>query len=419
MTIQFPPAPTYADPVIADEITGKVKFNPLWLRWFLDLAGLLTAAGGGAGSFDHNSLLNLQGGTAGEYYHLTAAQHTALTGVQSANTVYAGPTTGAAAAPTFRGLVNADLPTNILAAGTLGSVGNFAINTNKFTVAASTGNTAVAGTLVVADSITATKAQNAPTQIGIINTSSGTGGVSSFNAAVNASLTAGYSTRMEATGSGYAGGGTFAPAYAGLLFSDSNMSGGLSIAARHVSGDVRIYAGGIADADLVATFADDLSTSLAGSLGVTGATTLSSTLAVNGNTLSTSQTTFNLINTTATTVNFAGGATAGLNIGNTSGSTVLKGVTISLTPSSVPALIIGSSGGGSDATWLAIQSNATGGPPLLYAAGSDTDIDLRLRPKGTGYVQFGGYNAATTETFSGFITMKDDGGTLRKMMICT
>lgn len=41
-------------------------------------------------------------------------------------------------------------------ASTLGVVGNFAVNTNKFTVAASSGNTAVAGTLGVTGILTAT-----------------------------------------------------------------------------------------------------------------------------------------------------------------------------------------------------------------------------------------------------------------------
>ncbi len=42
----------------------------------------------------------------------------------------------------------------VLFVGTLGSTGNFAINTNKFTVAASSGNTLVAGTLTVSSSVT-------------------------------------------------------------------------------------------------------------------------------------------------------------------------------------------------------------------------------------------------------------------------
>ena len=53
--------------------------------------------------------------------------------------------------------------------------------------------------------------------------------------------------------------------------------------------------------------------------------TLSADLAVNGGDLTTSATTFNLLNATATTVNFAGGASTALNIGHASGVITLGG----------------------------------------------------------------------------------------------
>lgn len=56
-----------------------------------------------------------------------------------------------------------------------------------------------------------------------------------------------------------------------------------------------------------------------------GALNLTGDLAVNGGDLTTSQTTFNLVNATATTVNFAGGASTALNVGNGSGTTTLAG----------------------------------------------------------------------------------------------
>lgn len=67
MPVNFPIPPTFADPVIYDENTKKQQFNPLWLRWFLDLAqAIVTPA-------QHNSLDGLQGGdaTSSQYYHLT------------------------------------------------------------------------------------------------------------------------------------------------------------------------------------------------------------------------------------------------------------------------------------------------------------------------------------------------------------
>jgi hypothetical protein len=60
-----------------------------------------------------------------------------------------------------------------------------------------------------------------------------------------------------------------------------------------------------------------------GTLGVTGAATLSSTLAVNGASLTTTQTTFNLLNATATTLNIGGAATT-LSIGASTGTTTIN-----------------------------------------------------------------------------------------------
>lgn len=75
----FPDPPTYADPVLLDEATGRQQFNPIWLKWFLDVAAFVSASGGGGGGgAAHNSLTGLQGGGTGEEYHFTAAEHTAL-----------------------------------------------------------------------------------------------------------------------------------------------------------------------------------------------------------------------------------------------------------------------------------------------------------------------------------------------------
>ncbi len=57
--------------------------------------------------------------------------------------------------------------------------------------------------------------------------------------------------------------------------------------------------------------------SISAALSVVGNTTLTGDAAINGGDLTTTATTFNILNTTATTVNFAGGATTVLNIGST------------------------------------------------------------------------------------------------------
>lgn len=75
----WPPAPTWANPVLVDERTGQSEFNPIWLDWFLRLQQLLSILDAASGNIDHNLLGGLQGGQAGQYYHLTATQHTTLT----------------------------------------------------------------------------------------------------------------------------------------------------------------------------------------------------------------------------------------------------------------------------------------------------------------------------------------------------
>lgn len=55
-------------------------------------------------------------GTLGDPFVISGA---ASFPVQIANTVFAGPTTGADAAPTFRSLVTADMPAYVMATATL------------------------------------------------------------------------------------------------------------------------------------------------------------------------------------------------------------------------------------------------------------------------------------------------------------
>jgi len=66
----------------------------------------------------HNNLSGLQGGVAGEYYHLTNSEHTdVISSISSkaANLFYASPN-GSAGTPTFRSVVAADLPISTTAA---------------------------------------------------------------------------------------------------------------------------------------------------------------------------------------------------------------------------------------------------------------------------------------------------------------
>ena len=84
-TIQ--PPPTYAELVVIDEVSGRARFNPIWLKWFIDLAQFVNASGGVTGAA-HNSLAGLQGGTVGgggQFYHLTQSQHSRATTAAQAN----------------------------------------------------------------------------------------------------------------------------------------------------------------------------------------------------------------------------------------------------------------------------------------------------------------------------------------------
>jgi len=43
----FQPAPTWAPVTVTDPLTGEDSFNPVWLKWFIDVAAFITANGGG------------------------------------------------------------------------------------------------------------------------------------------------------------------------------------------------------------------------------------------------------------------------------------------------------------------------------------------------------------------------------------
>ena len=66
-----------------------------------------------------------------------------------------------------------------------------------------------------------------------------------------------------------------------------------------------------------------------------------------------------------------------------------------------------------------MEGKAAGSAPVLSVQGSDTNIDLALTPKGTGVVQFGTLTATADTAISGYITIKDSGGTTRKLAVIT
>ena len=90
--------------------------------------------------------------------------------------------------------------------------------------------------------------------------------------------------------------------------------------------------------DNITMFSKADSTSVIFDVNNSGNTIVAGTLAVNGSTLSTDDTTFNLVNTNATTVNFAGAATT-VNIGTGAG-TVNINTTTNSTSSTTGALVV-------------------------------------------------------------------------------
>lgn len=65
-----------------------------------------------------------------------------------------------------------------------------------------------------------------------------------------------------------------------------------------------------------------------------------------------------------------------------------------------------------------IMTNAadTGFAPAIQAIGTDTNVDLALIPQAAGYLSFGNYTAGTFAQ-TGYITIKDAAGGLRRLMV--
>jgi hypothetical protein len=72
----------------------------------------------------------------------------------------------------------------------------------------------------------------------------------------------------------------------------------------------------------------------------------------------------------------------------------------------------------SNYTRLSLAATSTTAVVAAETAGTGADnIDLQLTPAGTGCVRFGSHSAIGAETVTGYITIKDAGGTERKVAI--
>lgn len=57
--------------------------------------------------------------------------------------------------------------------------------------------------------------------------------------------------------------------------------------------------------------------------------------------------------------------------------------------------------------------------PFLKAEGTSTNLDIRLQPKGSGAVRFGTHTASADAAITGYISIRDDAGTVRKIAVIT
>jgi hypothetical protein len=71
---------------------------------------------------------------------------------------------------------------------------------------------------------------------------------------------------------------------------------------------------------------------------------------------------------------------------------------------------------GSSVNYVQMTGSVTGASPSYAVAGSDTNVDLALTPKGTGKVRFGTYTG-TVLTPTGYVEIKDSGGTIRRLLV--
>jgi hypothetical protein len=64
---------------------------------------------------------------------------------------------------------------------------------------------------------------------------------------------------------------------------------------------------------------------------------------------------------------------------------------------------------------LEVLGSPTGAAPTLRARGVDANVDLALGTQGTGVLRFGTWTASADAAVNGYITIKDAGGTVRKI----
>jgi hypothetical protein len=377
----------------------------------------------------------------------------------AAGSAYTTPPTVAISAPTTAGGVQATATvtiglvsvTSVASGGTGYTVGDvLTVAGGTFTVACQVTVTAVSGGVITAASVTTGGSYTvAPT-----NPASVTGGTGS-SATFNLSFCIGSAFTITNAGSGYieqptitfsGGGGSGASAIA-------SVGGGVAIRSIGSTGTEAIgfyTANSIANSNTPVVRIRDVNSNAGTNAGFLmlqsnngyaqivaqgGASSQANLhIASNGtgwvniNTSSTSEITQLRVSHTASAVNYVqvtGAATTSFPIISAQGSDT--NISMQLYAKGTGAINFWTSNGGSRhfqvahtagtiVNYATVTGSATGAAPAFSVAGTDTDIDLALTPKGTGNVRFGTYTG-TILSPTGYITIKDSGGTSRRLLV--
>jgi hypothetical protein len=129
---------------------------------------------------------------------------------------------------------------------------------------------------------------------------------------------------------------------------------------------------------------------------------------------------------TASAVNYVqvtGAATTGTPVVSAQGSDT--NIRLSLSSKGTSAVrVVSNNGAVFDAIGVSSAANlfnftnsVAGSAPFIGVVGTDTNIDLALTPKGTGNVRFGTRTASADAPVTGYLEIKDSGGTIRRLAI--
>ena len=363
-------------PVPATLLRDEPTEDGIWKRWLEALRNRVVLAG----QLDHNTLLNLQGGTTDQYYHLTSAQHAGLTGVADTQIFYSNAGIAAGSA----NLVWNNANSQLRLAGTGSSAGILIGGDAQLYRSAAdvlrtpdslqvdltsilTGNVRIGST--VAPTVTLDVTGTAT-----ISSNSFAGGIGGFGITSLSQAERRFSEALIVAALSDVGGLSlcnYANSATQAMLIDFNKSRATSFGAHTIvqngdllgglvgrgsNGSAFVNAAAIAfEVDGTPGAGNDMpgriifSTSPDGSATATerlriaqngratfaNDVTITADLAVNGGDLTSTATTFNLLNATVTTLNIGGGATAAVNIGNASGPITLTGSNTSRIPNGV------------------------------------------------------------------------------------